>query len=105
MIGIILLNYNEWDLTVDCVDSIRNTTNTEYRIYIIDNGSATKTTDRFQEMIRKGKDIELIRSDVNLGYAGGNNIGISREEIKMHTILLKCSKSRDRLKSRSGSIH
>lgn len=38
-LGIIILNYNTWNETVECVRSIQEYTSLPYTIYIVDNGS------------------------------------------------------------------
>lgn len=78
MLGIIILNYNSWELVIDCVNSIKGTIDNnkiEYKIYIIDNGSQN---DSYEELIYKysGDSSCLVKSTgKNLGFSGGNNYG------------------------------
>ena len=71
-VSIISVVYNQVEVTLDFLKSVREQ---EYRlveIIIVDNGSAVDTSilkARFPE-------IKLIRSSKNLGFAGGNNLGI-----------------------------
>lgn len=76
MIGIVLLNYNQWDLTIECVKSIQSTCRTKYRIYLVDNNSIKKETDKFLDFYSKNKDIILLKQTINKGYSAGNNAGI-----------------------------
>lgn len=80
MIGIVILNFNSWNLTVDCIESIENTNVENYKIYVVDNLSNEKMTDRFNK-IKDKKTIKFIQAKDNRGYSAGNNIGI-REAIK-----------------------
>lgn len=71
---IIILNWNRFEDTFDCLRSVRslNVQGYELKILIVDNGS----TDGSLEKLKGIKDISLISNECNLGFAGGNNIGI-----------------------------
>ena len=72
-IAIIILNYNGCQNTIDCINSIKNSTLTEeYKIVVVDNAS----TDDSKEKLSKLKKVIYIRNKENLGYSGGNDIGI-----------------------------
>lgn len=73
---IIILNYNRAKDTIECVDSVLKSSYTDFQILVIDNDSSLEDFDELSRSL-KGKDkIELYRNDANLGYAGGNNVGI-----------------------------
>jgi len=72
---IILVNYNGYLDTIECVKSLNNIKNVNYRIIIVDNAS----TDNSVDMLRKNdlcQDCIIIESEKNLGFSGGNNLGI-----------------------------
>ncbi len=70
---IIILNWNGWRDTLECVASCRKLAYENARIVIIDNGS----TDDSEKILRQNlPDVEIIQSGGNLGFAGGNNVGI-----------------------------
>ncbi len=70
---IIVLNWNRYRDTLECVNSLRKVAYTNYEIVIVDNGS----TDGSEEILRKSfPDIKLIQTGENLGFAEGNNVGI-----------------------------
>jgi len=72
---IIILNWNGWRDTLACVESCRELSWPNYRILIVDNGS----TDGSEKFLRQNlTDVEIIQSGANLGFAGGNNIGIRK---------------------------
>lgn len=73
-VAIILVNWNGGKDTLECLASLYNlVTHYEREIIVVDNAS----TDQSVEMIkRKYPDITLIKNQENLGFAGGNNIGI-----------------------------
>jgi len=74
-VAAIILNYNGFDDTVDCVKSLRNYYDDELKIYLIDNASPDGSGKRLE---RYFPEIEVFRLDTNRGYAAGNNFGISR---------------------------
>ncbi len=75
LVYIIILNWKGWQDTIECVESCLKLTYTSFRILIVDNGS----TDGSEFILHKRfPGIELIQTGKNLGFAGGNNIGIAR---------------------------
>ena len=73
-VSIITVNYNQPDLTEMLLDSIFNT-NTYFalEIIVVDNGSLI---DPLPQWKRKYPAVNFIASEKNLGFAGGNNLGI-----------------------------
>ncbi len=73
-IAIIILNYNSHQNTVECIKSVKKLKKTNYQleIIVIDNNSQ----DNSKEILQNINGITYIESDKNLGYAGGNNLGI-----------------------------
>lgn len=79
MVGIIILNYNNWEDTEKCIRSIYQTTNIEkFKIYLIDNASSAKMPQTLIELVNRKKEIVLIRNKVNKGYSAGNNTGVKK---------------------------
>lgn len=70
-LSIITVNYNGLNDTCALIDSI--TFNEDMEVIVVDNGSKENETDILQE---RYPNIKTIRSDKNLGFAGGNNLGI-----------------------------
>ncbi len=69
---ILILTYNGWEYTKQCIDSIKRKTQAPYRILVIDNGS----TDGTIEELRKDRHIFHIENSHNLGFSKGFNIGL-----------------------------
>jgi len=74
-VAIIILNWNGWRDTLVSVASCRKLTWLNFRIFVVDNAS----TDGSENFLRQAlQEVEIIQSGENLGFAGGNNIGIRR---------------------------
>ena len=73
-LAIVILNFNGLADTLSCLDSIRKLKIDDIFLetIVVDNFSS----DGSQVALSKIKDINFIQNQDNLGYAGGNNIGI-----------------------------
>lgn len=74
LVFILILNWNGWKDTAECIESLRKITYDNFKIVVIDNGSKGKDVDILADKF--GNLITLIRINENLGYAEGNNVGI-----------------------------
>jgi len=74
-VSIITVNFNQSLVTEQLLSSI-SVTNTypAIEIIVVDNGSEVNDTPAMQA---KYPDIKFIRSAINLGFAGGNNLGVN----------------------------
>lgn len=72
--SIITVNYNQPLVTIEFLNSIKKyCKNDNIELILIDNGSSENHENKFREAY---PDIKYIYSKKNLGFAGGNNIGI-----------------------------
>ena len=75
-VSIITVNYNHSYVTEALLNSIfAKNTYTLIEIIVVDNGSMEDPTPAWKE---KYPDVLFIRSEKNLGFAGGNNLGIKQ---------------------------
>lgn len=74
LVSIISVNYNQSALTCDMIRSLKQVTYPNLEIIIVDNDSRD---DSPLPITEEFPDVSLIRSERNLGFAGGNNLGIS----------------------------
>lgn len=71
-VGIILLNYCNYNLTIDCIKSIRQSTYQNYEIIVVDNNSPDHSGENLSQL----ESIRFLQMEENLGFAAGNNRGI-----------------------------
>jgi GT2 family glycosyltransferase len=72
-VGVVLVNWNSFQLTSDCIQSLQNSSIPPWKIIVVDNASA----DGSGEIIAKTHPtVHMILNSENLGFTGGNNIGI-----------------------------
>lgn len=76
LIGIVILNYNTYNKTIECVNSILDTYVEKKVIYIVDNNSPNNSYEKLTQNYRGIDYIKVIKSVENGGYAKGNNIGL-----------------------------
>lgn len=75
-LSIIIINYNTFQLTCNCILSIKEKLiDLTYEIILVDNDSSECDPDLF---LKKFPDVKLVISAENTGFTGGNNIGIAK---------------------------
>ena len=73
-VGIVILNWNQPGDTIACLESLQRLDYPSYEVVVVDNGSE----DSSPELIRRRfPRITVIENGSNLGFAAGNNVGIS----------------------------
>jgi len=71
-ISIIIVNFNQKQTTLDCLESLSSIIYPNYEIILVDNNSKD---DSVEVIGKKYPNIKMVQSTENLGFAGGNNIG------------------------------
>ena len=72
-VTIIILNWNGKEDTLECLASVDHLDYPNYEVIVVDNGS---TDDSVDTISKQYPNITLLQTGANLGYAGGNNVGI-----------------------------
>ncbi len=101
-VSIIVLNWNGWRDTIECLESLYQINYPEYDVIVVDNGSEDESLQKIREYItavenslvlveytrqeseyeiikdkkNKSKRLVLIKNEKNYGFAEGNNIGM-----------------------------
>lgn len=73
LVSIISINYNQAQVTCAMLASLRQLTYPNYEVIVVDNASPTEDPVQIEQEF---PEVQLIRSKENLGFAGGNNLGI-----------------------------
>jgi len=71
-VAIIIVNWKKYDITSTCIESILNSTNSNFKIILVDNESDNKKVKNFKYR----NEIEIIQNKKNEGFSKANNIGI-----------------------------
>src|SRR4051794_19995847 len=72
-VAVVVLAWNGREDTLACLDSLAGLDWTPLRTIVVDNGSTDGTTDAIRATFPR---TEVVRSEVNLGFAEGNNVGL-----------------------------
>lgn len=75
LVSIITINYNQSDVTIELIKTLKQITYDNFEIIVVDNASPNDNPQKIKETF---PDIKLILSEKNLGFAGGNNLGIKQ---------------------------
>lgn len=70
---VVVLNWNGREDTLECLASVSQINYPNYEVVIVDNGS---TDDSVGAIAKRFPDMKILQTGINLGYAGGNNVGM-----------------------------
>lgn len=91
---IIIVNYNGWQDTKECLKSLEELNYDNFEIIVVDNASTDNSVKHLNSHIRSignHSQIRIITNAENLGFAGGNNVGI-KYALKQKVAPVKSSK-------------
>src|SRR3954447_19748903 len=81
-VAAIVLNYRHTEDTVACLAALQRSTCLDQRFLVVDNAAPGPAHDRLREAVAAvtapATDVTVLATGGNLGYAGGNNVGIRR---------------------------
>lgn len=84
-ITFLILHYYTYEDTIKCVESIEKLTYQNIEIVIVDNASKNDSGKLLKEKYKDNKNIHIILSDKNLGFANGNNLGFKYAKEALET--------------------
>ena len=73
LVSVITINYNQLQYTLELLESIRRCEVKNVEVIVVDNASKENPE---KSILEKYPDTKVIVSQENLGFAGGNNLGI-----------------------------
>jgi len=91
-VAVVIVNYRTAEMVIDCLHSLMNQVRAidRARVVIVDNASNDGSADRIAEAITEQgweHHIDLVRSEENRGFSGGNNLGIRAIEAESYLLL------------------
>jgi len=76
-VSVIVVTYNNLDLTRACVESLlEKTAHGDWELVIVDNASSDETPDFLRTLADRHPEIQIVLNDENRGFAAANNQGI-----------------------------
>ncbi|MFB1081792.1 glycosyltransferase family 2 protein [Jeotgalibacillus sp. JSM ZJ347] len=78
-VAIILLNWNAYNDTVECLHSLEKLVYRNFRVFLVDNDSKDQSYEKLRADQLSGAfslPLTIIQSGSNIGCAGGNNVGL-----------------------------
>ncbi len=75
-IAVVVVNYLNYDDTIECVESILNQSYQNFQVVVVDNGSPNESYEVLRNKYQHNGKVVVLRNQRNLGLAKGNNTGI-----------------------------
>lgn len=72
-VSIITVNYNQAQVTAELLESLKHVSYQDFEVIVVDNASKKDPTPLLKSVY---PDVKIVRSNKNLGFSGGNNLGI-----------------------------
>lgn len=87
-VSIIILNWDGLEDTIECLESLKKITYTNYEVILVDNGSEGNEAQVLREKF--GDYVHTVENDRNYGFAKGSNIGMNYafKNLNPHYILV-----------------
>lgn len=73
-VAIVLVNWNSYEFTHDCINSLKKVTYQNFSIIVVDNGSVDGSGQKLQN---EHQELIVLFSPDNKGFTGGNNLGLA----------------------------
>jgi GT2 family glycosyltransferase len=86
-VSVVVLTWNALEYTRLCAESLLRHTDPRHELLFVDNGSEQDTLDYLAALERDHSRVTVVRNGANLGFAGGNNVGLAAARCE-HVCLL-----------------
>jgi hypothetical protein len=77
LISVIVLNYNGKNFLNECLKSVLNGNYPNFEVVLVDNASSDDSIELAKEKFENNRVLNIVKNACNLGFAAGNNVGIS----------------------------
>lgn len=75
-VGIVISNYNGWQDTVQCLESLQKQTYRDFEIILLDDASTNDSVQQLQKHLTENT--VFLPQEANIGFAAANNVGMRR---------------------------
>lgn len=75
LVSIVITTWNSFDLTKQCIESVRKHTKQPYEIILVDNGSKDGSIEKLEKEFSNLKNLKIIRNKINKGFPFALNQG------------------------------
>jgi GT2 family glycosyltransferase len=76
LVCVITINYNHASDTINCVKSIIDSSYSNFKVFVVDNGSREEDYRNLASGLETYSQLEILRIEKNVGYVGGVNHGL-----------------------------
>ena len=77
-VSVIILTFNNIELTRACLDSVLSRSDyPNLEVIVVDNASSDDTPAYLEALVQSNPDVRVVLNRENLGFAAGNNVGLS----------------------------
>lgn len=83
LVSVLIINWNGEKILPECLKTILNQEYKNIEVIVVDNNSS----DNSVAVIKQFKQVKIIKSSQNLGFAGGNNLGVTKAKGKYVLLL------------------
>tara|TARA_Y100001935_G_scaffold254158_1_gene262303 strand:- start:2525 stop:3796 length:1272 start_codon:yes stop_codon:yes gene_type:complete len=87
LVSIIILSYNTLFYTKKTIESVISSTNSPYELIVVDNASTDGSIKYLDAISKEYNNLIIIKNKKNVGFSGGNNLGVSYANGKYIMIL------------------
>ena len=78
LIPIIIINWNGYEDTIECLGSVLKLNYPAFHIHLLDNGSDLDEGDRLSRTYENNTRVTVYKLDANIGFAGGNALIVNQ---------------------------
>jgi len=91
-VGVVILNYLAYKTTIECVESLKKqiVDDVNIRIVIVDNYSPNESYEELLNKYDADEIVDVIKTEENLGFAKGNNLGYQYLKKKLDMDFVIC---------------
>jgi GT2 family glycosyltransferase len=79
-VSIVVLNYNGKNHLMNCISTVLKNNYPNFEVVLVDNASTDGSLQPIEERYSADPRLQIVKSNRNLGYSGGNNLGFNHSK-------------------------